>query len=232
MLLVGLEAGSSAVVDADADQVTGLSTAKPGRHVVLIGASIGREWGLPDFAGRMNLRGYSFEALQAWQYDKSDLVAETLMRPARKFRLTPGYVKGFFRPAPQPADMIILKECSSYFPGDMQRQKKLMHEWTQMIRRKNVVVMPATVVPVTRTRARRDPGKQEGIREFNDWLREFARRQDLPLLDLERALRADDTERYLRDEFTSGDGSHLNRAAYRILDRLLVGTVSMQTARC
>ncbi len=230
MLLAGLEPEPSAVADADADQATELSSAKPGRRVVLIGASIGREWDLPDFAVRMNLRGYSFEALQAWQYDKSDLIAETLMRPSRKFRLTPGYVKGFFRPAPQPADMIILKECSSYFPGDMHRQKKLMHEWTREIRRKNVAVMLATVVPVTRARARRDPGKQEGIREFNDWLREFAPRQDLPLLDLERALRADDTERYLRDEFTNGDGSHLNREAYRILDRLLLRTVSIQTA--
>jgi hypothetical protein len=47
---------------------------------------------------------------------------------------------------------------------------------------------------------------------------------------MERALRTDDKERYLRDELTSGDGSHLNRKAYDILDRLLIESVSTQSA--
>lgn len=60
MLLAGLEPGSSVVADAGADRAIELATAaKPGRRVVLIGASIGREWDLPDFEGRMHLRGYS-----------------------------------------------------------------------------------------------------------------------------------------------------------------------------
>ena len=200
------------------------------RHVVLLGASIGKQWNLPELSQRLNDRRYTFEALQAWEYDKSELVEETLIRPARRFRLTSSYLKGFFRPSPQPADVIILKECSSYFPSDLRRDKELMQQWAQEIRRKNIVVMLATVVPVTRERAQRDPGKQEGIREFNDWLRAYAQQQGLPVLDMERALRTDDKERYLRDELTSGDGSHLNRKAYDILDRLLIESVSTQSA--
>lgn len=199
-------------------------------HVVLLGASIGQEWNLPDLPKRMNERRFSFEALQEWQYDKSEILDETLMRPARQFRLTPNYFKGLFMSSPRPADVIILKECSSYFPSDLRRDKELVQRWAQDIRRKNIAVMLATVAPVTRERAQRDPGKQEGIREFNDWLRAYAQQQGTPVLDTEWALRSDDKERYLRDELTSGDGSHLNRKAYDILDRLLIESVSTQSA--
>lgn len=229
MLLSGLGLAASTAQGENVNQASEAVTAGKPVHVVLLGASIGMEWNLPDLPRRVNEQRYSFEALQEWEYDKSEIVEETLMRPARKFRLTPSYVKGFFKSSPQPADMIILKECSSYFPSEMRRNKELMQQWVQEIKRKNIAVMLATVVPVTKERAQHDPGKQEGIREFNDWLREFARQQGVPLLDLERTLRADDKDRYLRDEFTSGDGSHLNRKAYDILDQLLVRSVRIQT---
>ena len=230
MLLAGLGLAAASVQGENVKQTSESGAAVKPKHVVLIGASIGMEWNLPDLPRRVNERRYSFEALQAWEYDKSEIVEETLMRPARKFQLTPGYLKGFFKASPQPADMIIVKECSSYFPSDMRRDKELLQQWVQEIREKNIPVMLATVVPVTRERSRSNPGKQEGIREFNDWLRVYARQESLPLLDLERALRADDKERYLRDDLTSGDGSHLNRRAYDILDQLLVESLSMQSA--
>ena len=61
------------------------------KRVVLLGASIGKAWNLPELPQRLSERRYTFEALQAWEYDKSELVEETLMRPARKFRITPSY---------------------------------------------------------------------------------------------------------------------------------------------
>ncbi len=230
ILLAGFGLSISTVQGEIVNQSSEKTSAEIPRRVVLIGASIGMEWNLPDLPRRVNDKRYTFEALQAWQYDKSELVEETLMRPARKFRLTPGYFKGFFSPSPQPPDMVILKECSSYFPSDMQRNKELMQQWVREIKQKNIAVMLATVVPVTRERSQRNPGKQEGIREFNDWLRAYAPQQGLPLLDLEQALRADDKDRYLRDDLTSGDGSHLNSKAYAILDQLLIKAVSMQSA--
>jgi hypothetical protein len=230
VLLAALGLVTSSVQSEIMKQTAEPTTMANSRRVVLLGASIGQEWNLPELPQRMNERRYTFEALQAWEYDKSEIVEETLMRPARKFRPTRSYLSGFFRPSPQPADVIILKECSSYFPSDLHRNKELIQHWVQEIRQKNITAMLATVVPVTRERAQRNPGKQEGIREFNDWVREYAQQQGLPLLDLERALRADNKERYLRDELTSGDGSHLNRKAYDILDKLLIESISTQSA--
>ena len=230
MLLASLWLVSPGVQSENMNQSSKPASAGEEKRVVLIGASIGQEWNLPDLPRRVNVPGYAFEAVQAWQYDKSEAVEETLMRPSRKFRLTPSYFKGIFNPSPRPADVIILKECSSYFPSDISRNKALFQTWIEEIRQKNITVMLATIVPVTKERARRQPGKQEGIREFNDWLRDFARQQGLPLLDLEQALRTDGKERYLRDELTSGDGSHLNQQAYVILDRLLIESLSTQSA--
>jgi hypothetical protein len=192
---------------------------------MLVGASIGQEWRLQDLPARQPLPGYSFEAVQAWQFDKSDAIDEALMRPARKFRPTLSYVKGFFRSSPQPVDFFILKECSSYFPSDRRDDRQLVERWVRTIRGANKGVMLATTVPVTQARARQYPGKQEGLLAFNDWLRQYAAKEGLPVLDLEAALRADNKDRYLRDEYTSGDGTHLNKAGYDVLDRLLVTTL-------
>ncbi len=227
----GLGLSNSTIQSDIVNQATEPTSSEISRHVVLIGASIGQEWNLSGLSNRMNETRYTFESLQAWQFDKSALIDETLMRPARKFRLTAGYLKSLFTPSPQPPDMIILKECSSYFPGDMRRNKELVQGWVRAIKRKNIGVILATVVPVTKERAHRDPGKQEGIREFNNWLREFAGAQGVPLLDLEGSLSEEDKDKYLRDEFTSGDGSHLNRKAYDILDGLLVKTLRLQDSR-
>jgi hypothetical protein len=91
----------------------------------------------------------------------------------------------------------------------------------QQVTAKHVKVMIATVVPVTRARATLDRGKQESVREYNDWVRDYARSNGIVLLDLEAALRTDGRERYLRDDLASGDGSHLNRKAYDILDGVM-----------
>jgi len=201
-----------------------------GMHIVLIGASIGKSWNLPELPRRVDSGGHTFEALQVWEYDKSEAVEETLMRPARKFKFTASYFKGFLESSPQRADLVILKECSSYFGGDaqLQRKKELFQRWVADVRARNIPVMVTTVAPITRARAARErngEGKQAAIREFNDWVRAYAKERRLALLDLEKALRTDDRERYLRDDLTSGDGSHLNRAAYDILDRVMLDTL-------
>lgn len=199
-------------------------------RVVLVGASIGQDWELPDLPKRTGDQRFQFEAVQAWQFDKSELVQETLMRPARKFKPTLGYVKGFLAP-PQPADIIILKECSSYFPGPQADYRRMLERWVTEIRAARKQLVLATTVPVTRARAAKDPGKQQSLLEFNDWLRDFARREGIALLDLEAALRADEKERFLRDDYTSGDGSHLNSKAYAVLDRTLLATLATVAPR-
>lgn len=190
-------------------------------HVVLIGASIGQSWHLAEWAARVKATGFSAESVPAWQFDKSAVLEEVLMRPGRKFRPTRTYLRSLFQAPPQKPDVVILKECSSYFPGDPSKYQRSVEGWVSRLQAKQIKVILATVVPVTRSRAAQDAGKQEGLLKYNEWIREFARQHGLEVLDLEAALRADDSEKYLREEFAADDGSHLNSAAYQILDQTL-----------
>lgn len=204
-------------------------------HVVLIGASIGQGWHLAEWPTRAKASGFTAESIPAWQFDKTDVVDEVLMRPARKFRPTRTYLKSLFQPPPSKADMVILKECSSYFPGDLTVYESSIQNWVSRLQAKHIRVTLATVVPVTMARAEQSPGKQESLVQYNEWVRQYAEQRGITLLDLESALRTDDTGRYLRDEFATSDGSHLNAAAYAVLDdvlrKTLCGTSCPDTTR-
>lgn len=225
MSLMRLLFGAVSLLLAISPSLSSAAAPKPTRHVLLVGASIGQDWNLPELPKRVPVDQYAFEAVQVWQFDKSEAVDAALMRPARKFQPTLGYVKGFFKPSLPAVDLFILKECSSYFPSDLPRNRELVQRWVRQIKASGKSLILATTVPVTGERARKNAGKQEGVREFNDWLRIYAKAENIPLMDLEAALRADDQQRYLRDDLTSGDGSHLNAAAYKILDGVLVLTL-------
>lgn len=194
-------------------------------HVALVGASIGQDWHLADWPARVNTPGISAESFAVWQFDKTSAIDELLMRPKRPFRLTRTYLKSLFAPPPPRADVVILKECSSYFPGDADAQRAAFRGWQQKLSASGAQVVLATVVPVTRTRAQQDTGKQEALTAFNAWVREYAAQQNLPVLDLDAAVRSDAPGSNLKDEFTSGDGSHLNATAYSVLDRALLDTL-------
>jgi len=204
------------------------SSGAPARevHVTLIGASIGQDWQLSEWPVRTAASRYSAESLAVWEFDKSSAVDELLMRPRRPFRLTRTWVKSWFGPAPRKPDLVILKECSSYFPGNAAAQRAAFQAWEQKLSAAGVKVMLATVVPVTQTRAARDAGKQEALSGFNDWVRQYAATRKLPVLDLDGVLRVAGPGSFLKQEFTSGDGSHLNRAAYAVLDRTLSETLA------
>jgi hypothetical protein len=192
-------------------------------HVVLVGASIGRAWELEGWPARVHA-DISAESVAAWQFDKSSALEEVLMRPARKFHFTRSYLRSLLEPPRRP-QVIILKECSSYFPGDIERYEALIPVWVRQVETAGVRPVLATVVPVTHSRASQSPGKQGTLEQFNDWVREWAASHNVALLDLETALRVDPSDRHLRDEFTSGDGSHLNAKAYSVLDLLLFETL-------
>ncbi len=199
-------------------------SARPYR-IVLIGASIGQAWDLPHFPQRAQQTDYAFEMIPVYAFDKSRALDEVLIRPRRIFHANWSYLKSLLRPAPQKPDAIVLKECSSYFPGDLREQQRLIGGWVGRIRAAGIQPMLATVVPVTQARAERDKGKMAMVRAYNDWVRQYARENTIPLLDLEQALRVDGSERYLRDEYAVEDGSHLNAQGYRVLDRYLIGAL-------
>ena len=195
-------------------------------HVVLIGASIGQAWNLAEWPSRARVSDVTAESVPEWQFDKTEVVDEVLMRPTRKFHLTRTYLKSLFQPPPRKPDTVILKECSSYFPGDLTVYQRDIQHWVAQLQAKQIHVVLATVVPVTRSRDQQSPGKQESLVRYNVWVRQFAEQHGLGLLDLEAALRTDESTRYLRDEFAASDGSHLNAAAYAALDNTLRATLS------
>ena len=206
-------------------------TSNAPKRILLLGASVGREWNLPAFPSRMKTDQFDVESIAVYQYDKTEALDEILMRPKRRFRLTRTYLTGLFKPAPKRPNLIIIKECAAYFPGDMERYKSLIEHWVKTIRDAKIQLTLATVVPITRDRAERHKGTLEAIRDFNDWISGYAHKEHIPLLDLEAALRTDSQQRYLKSEYTSGDGLHLNRSAYDILDRLLQNTLEAQFPR-
>lgn len=199
------------------------------KRIMLIGASVGKAWNLPDFPQRMKNDDYVFETITAYQYDKTDALNEVLIRPKRKFHLTRTYIKGFFKPSPQLPNIIIIKECAAYFPGDLKSYKDLLKKWVKRIREANIAVVLATVVPVTQERDEKRKGQIDSIREFNDWIREYATNENIKLLDLEAALRADAANRFLQVALST-DGLHLNRQAYDILDQRLLDTLRSTTS--
>lgn len=200
-------------------------------HVVLIGASIGQGWKLEEWPARTRMPGMSVESIAAWQFDKTGAVEEVLMRPARRFRFTPGYLKSLLQPPPARAEVVVIKQCSSYFPGELNAYQGLIRRWVERLQAARVKVVLATVAPVTRARARQAQGKQESLVAFNRWIREYAAGEGLAVLDLEKALSAGGDGRYLREELASPDGSHLNPGGYAVLDEALRPTLFQAVAQ-
>lgn len=195
------------------------------RHLALVGASIGQDWHVAGWPSRVHAPVFTAESFAVWQFDKTSAIDELLMRPKRPFRPTRTWLKSLFAPPPPKADLVILKECSSYFPGEAAAQRAAFRAWEEKLSAAGAKVVLATVVPVTASRARKDTGKQEALTAFNAWVREYAAQKNLPVLDLDAALRTGASGSHLKDEYTSGDGSHLNRAAYAVLDRTLLDTL-------
>lgn len=204
--------GVSAAPEAHAE-VPRIADAK---RFVLVGASVGKGWNLPAFPERMHLPGMSFDYVGVFAFDKSQALDALLADPSRR------------------PDAVFLKECAAYFPGDLEQYQTLMRGWIAASRRAGVLPIPVTVAPVTagdsrwvqlktiikaRVLGRLDRNGQ--IEAYNDWLRQLAAEQQLPILDVEAALRVSASDRSLRTDLTSGDGLHLNPQGYALLDRAL-----------
>jgi hypothetical protein len=196
------------------------------RHVVLLGASVGREWNISSLPERMNNKDYDFEYVGFSGFDKSDVLNEIISREDGK------------------PDIVILKECAAYFPGDFGHYKNLMNEWVTKCRKKGIIPVPTTIVPVTRLHSfkkfmidivkGRNPFKQgnplehkrnQTILAYNDWLKGFVEEQGLAVLDLEAAVRYSEENRFLRENLAKVDGLHINSVAYKSLDMIVFPTL-------
>jgi hypothetical protein len=206
-----------ALVDSAGGQAMTGSETKTVRRVALVGASVGGAWDFPGLPARAGVSGYELEYVARYRFDKSEEIAALLAREERR------------------PDAVIIKECAAFFPGDTEKHRNLVRRWVAECRAAGVAPVLATVVPVTRTyplrmfvlellhgRLRFPKETQRAILAYNDWIREYARTEGLPLLDLETAVRSSDANRHLKESYARKDGLHLNAKAYRELDRIAV----------
>ena len=196
------------------------------KHVVLLGASVGEAWHIEALPARSKVSGYMFEYVRGGGFDKTSALTGVLSREDGR------------------PHAVFLKECAAYFPGDLERYKKLVRSWILLCKGANVVPIPATVVPVTRLHAfkkilidiikGRDAFKDgnpfqnnrnRSILAYNDWIRSYAEENGLTVLDLESAVRYSQENRYLRENFARLDGLHLNSTAYKSLDEIVISTL-------
>jgi lysophospholipase L1-like esterase len=135
---------------------------------------------------------------------------------------------------PRPT-IVIVQECSVYFPGDLPTYQRLYRGWIERLRAAGFRPAIATVVPPARSRGwwqkakelvkehvLRRGNRHEQVAAFNDWLRALGTELAIPVLDLELLLRVSAEERHMRPEYDAGDGTHLAPAAYQRLDRVLL----------
>ena len=187
------------------------------RHIVYIEASTVNRWKLDGFAARTNIERYHFEVLCEYDFDKSRLVRQVVATSERR------------------PDVVVLQECSVYFPGDLDAYKRMYRGWIEEIQGHGLLPIAATIVPpahskgwledakdFVKARILGRPSQYEQVVAFNEWLRALGAELRVPVFDLERLLRVSTEDRHMRGEYNEGDGIHLTRAAYDRLDRELL----------
>jgi len=193
----------------------GVLVAEP-RHIVYIEASTVNRWKLDAFGARTGSERYRLQPLAEYAFDKSQLLKQVLA------------------PGQRSPDAVILQECSVYFPGDLDAYKRQYRGWIADIRGHGLTPVIATVVPPAhrkgaasvakgfiKERILGQPSRYEQVVAFNDWLRALGKELGVAVFDLERVLRISAEDRHMRAEYDEGDGVHVNRAAYDLLDREL-----------
>ena len=204
-------------------------------HILLIGASVGKAWNFPSLQVRLNNYKDKFEFIAIYKPDKSDVLEEVISRQENK------------------PDIIIIKQCAAYFPANSESYdskiadcyKKLAMGWIEKCKKNDIVPILATVVPITEKmplwpKTKRMIKKyiirkkissyhrnirQQGINDYNDWVRNYADKNGLIILDLESALRISESNRYLIPKLST-DGLHLNKKAYLRLDKVALKTLA------
>lgn len=191
------------------------------KKIVYIEASTGKAWKLDQFPERVGARNIEIEFIPLYQFDKSDAVNKVLRDRKTK------------------PSVVILQECSVYFPGPMDVYKRQYQGWLSDLKNAGITPVVATTVPPAELRGLVSgvkefiklhmlgrPSQYDQIADFNDWLRDLAKSERIEILDLERSIRRDTTDRRMKDEYNAGDGTHLNDAAYKVLDRDLLDVLS------
>ena len=192
--------------------VTGESMADS-KRIVYIEASTVNLWKLDSFQERTRTGRYRFQAMLEYDFDKSKMVNQVL-------------VDGEPRP-----DLVIVQECSVYFPGDLQAYQRMYRRWIDDLEARGLRPVIATVVPPATSHGRwqdakdfvkerllQRPSRLEQVTAFNAWLRNLGAERNIPVFDLEQVVRISAEDRHMRADYNGGDGIHLAPIAYQRLD--------------
>ena len=180
-------------------------------RVVLVGASIGKNWHFDRISKGVALPGYRFDYVGVYASDKGPLIQQL--------------VTDLDKP-----DIVLIKECATYFPGDTEQYQHQFMSWVETLRAVGIQVVlvktspvaePTEYIPRAKIFVKRligRPTQLDGIVQFNAWLKQYAQRERIPLFDLETKLYRSDSERWLRSEYDIVDKLHLNELIYLVLD--------------
>jgi uncharacterized SAM-binding protein YcdF (DUF218 family)/lysophospholipase L1-like esterase len=201
----------------------------PDGPVVILGASYSRGWS-PSVAGR-RVVNKGIEGQQSWELAERferDVVAE---RP--RAVLIWGFINDIFRSA------------RPRMPETLERIRTSMTSMVAAARAQGVEPILATEVTVTHPNTWRDSAMatigwllgRESYQDYinaqvtavNTWLRDYARREGLMLLDLHGAM-SDASGRRQRP-FAAEDGSHISPAGYAALSRYAEPLLAAQLAK-
>jgi len=186
------------------------------KEIVLIGASIGRAWHIQGLPKRKNFPEVRFEYIGVFDtFDKTQAIQKIMNRTIKP-------------------DVVIIKECSIFFPGPLEQFKKLAAGWIEALQQAGIRPVLATIVPVAKPRSISARGREwirenilrresriEQVLSYNEWVRKFSRDRGLVALDLEQAVRVSERDRYMRPDVDMGDRIHLNERGYILLDAIM-----------
>jgi hypothetical protein len=178
------------------------------KYVVLVGASVGKSWNLPELSERVKDRKVWYGYRGRYAFDKT-AVLEKLISSQLK------------------PDAVIIKECAAYFPRNVAGSVSAVKEWAQVLANAGIQPILATVVPVTESHdAERKVPRMESINMYNDAIRSLCTEKDFLVLDLQKILSDDKNKGYLNDSYAMSDGLHLKEDAYRsVLDNFMVDII-------
>lgn len=218
-------------------QVTENTENDSGNKVLIIGASITEDWDISNLPTRVNNYTYSFDHVTDYTADKSETISKLLTQNSKR------------------PDAIVFKQCAAYFdanvsnyePTEVNKYKKYIESWVKKSRDKGIQPVLATVVPITeempawpktkrfiKERILRwdvpldnRQARQQALMVYNDWLREYAKQNNVLILDLEKPLRISKSNRYLDPKYTT-DGLHINKEGYKQLDKIVIQSLEVK----
>jgi len=174
-------------------------------YVVLVGASVGRQWNLPELPMRTHMKDFCIGYRGKGSFDKKEILIQLMNSKIRP-------------------NLIVLKECAAYFPRKIEDSRSKIEKWYEIACSRSVRLALATCAPVTLENEKQKKGRLKSIKEFNEFIREFARLYSIPVLDIEKVLKDPVAERLcMRIEYAKPDVLHLGEKAYKeVLDPLFV----------